>query len=370
MSELKKNPLSLEKQVEPVRIGIVGAGFFGQVAHIANYAEIKDCRIVALSVRRPELRRKVAQRYDIPRTYPNHYELLEDSEVEAVVIVTPRHVTARIAQDCLNADKAVLTEKPMATTLEPAEKLVEVACSKQVTYAVGYMKRYDEGVQRAKQILDELTNSGELGSIVFTRVHCFGENAYCNCDGHIVTDEKKIEDTVKGPMAPDWVPKHQQQTYHQYLNKYCHNINLIRYLLGRTPSVRHVQFNSQGGQVAILDFEDHTAVLETGDYSYHGWDEVIEIYFAQGRLRIETPPPLLRNVPAKVELYKGGEKPEIYSPLCGWTWAFRRQAEAFIEDVRHKQSSLTSGEDALEDIRLIEKMWKMEFGINKGVVKR
>ena len=38
-----------------LKIGIVGAGFMGQFAHIANYAEIQNCEIVALAEYRPDL---------------------------------------------------------------------------------------------------------------------------------------------------------------------------------------------------------------------------------------------------------------------------------------------------------------------------
>ncbi len=56
----------------PTKSGIVGAGFVGQLAHISNYARIKDCEIVALAARRPELRRKIAESYGILRTYATH----------------------------------------------------------------------------------------------------------------------------------------------------------------------------------------------------------------------------------------------------------------------------------------------------------
>lgn len=348
-------------QSKNIKIGFIGAGYVGQLAHIANYAQLKNCRIVALAAGRPELRRKVAQRYDIPRTYATHKELLEDKEVDAVVAVTARLGTGPVAYDCLNAGKPLLTEKPMASTLEQAEKLVNIANTKGVTYTVGYMKRYDEGVQKAKVILDDLIKSGELGPVLYTKAHCFSGDAYCKCDGCIVTDEKKSENWETWPIAPDWVPEGQRQEYHQYLNSYCHNINLLRYLFGKTPSISHVEMNKSGFQVVLFDFGDHIATLETGRFSYQGWDEVTEIYFAKGRLRIKTPPPLLRNVPAEVELYKGGDGQQTSYPHSGWSWAFRRQAESYIEDVYEGRESLSSGADSLDDIRIVEAMWKMKL---------
>ena len=106
----------------PLKIGIIGCGFTGQLVHIPNYATNKNCSIVALAAGRNELREKVAQRYGIPRTYKTHKELLKDPEVEAVVIVTARPGIGPVALDCLKAGKHVLTEKPMSSTIEQTEK--------------------------------------------------------------------------------------------------------------------------------------------------------------------------------------------------------------------------------------------------------
>lgn len=180
----------MDMKDQKLKIGVIGAGFIGQLAHMMNYVEIKECQIVALAEFRPILRQKVAERYSIPRAYETHHELLQDPEVEAVVIVTPRPYTGPLALECLQAGKHVITEKPMAASFEQGKRLVDAAQAQKLHYAVGYMKRYDEGVQLGKRILDELVTSQELGPILFARAHCYMGNSYCNADGHIVTDEK------------------------------------------------------------------------------------------------------------------------------------------------------------------------------------
>ena len=108
-------------------INYYGAGFMGQLAHIQNYLEVDGCEIVALAEPRAELRDKVCQRYGIKRSYPTHKDLLKDTEVEAVVVVVARPNIGPIALDCLNAGKHLITEKPMAATLEQAQRLVGIA---------------------------------------------------------------------------------------------------------------------------------------------------------------------------------------------------------------------------------------------------
>ena len=344
-----------------LRVGMVGAGFMGQLAHLMNFVEADRCKVVALAEFRPGLRQAVAERYAIPKTYATHTELLLDPEVEAVVVVTPRPYTGPVTLDCLNSGKHVLSEKPMAGTLEQAERLVEAASRNNVRYCVGYMKRQDEGVQWAKATLDTLRATGELGPITFVRAHCFMGDSYCKADGHVVTEEPATYPDGGWPLGPSDFSEQNTRDFAFYLNTHSHNTNLLRYLLGATPTIDHVNFGIQAGRQAILNFNSFLASLETGRLSHRGWDEVTEVYFADGRLILRTPPPLLKNVCAQVELYKAGASQLIISPQLNWTWAFRRQAQAFVDDILDDRLSLNSGFDALEDVRLIESMWREEL---------
>ena len=341
---------------------MIGAGFIGQLAHLMNLVEVERCRVTALAEARPLLRQQVAVRYGIDRTYETHEQLLKDDAVDAVVVATARPYTGQIVLDCLNAGKHVLSEKPMAGTVEQGQRLVETAKAHSMHYAVGYMKRYDEGVQEAKRILDGLIESGELGPVVFARAHCYMGDSYCNAGGHVVTDERAPEVSDHWPVAPDWLPKARELDFAAFVNTYSHNTNLLRYLFGQTPTVEAVHFGNMGGRVAILNFGEFVATLETGRSSSRGWDEVTEVHFADGSLTLKTPPALLKNVPAVVELYKAGDIQQISSPQCGWTWAFRRQSEAFVADILDRRASTASGADALEELRLHEAMWRMEIG--------
>ena len=44
-------------------------------------------------------------------------------------------------------------------------------------------------------------------------------------------------------------------------------------------------------------------------------------------------PALLRNTPARVQLYRAGDHQHVVSPQCGWTWSFKNQAQGFVGDV-------------------------------------
>ena len=110
-----------------IKVGFIGAGFIGQLAHLQNYIEIPGCEVAALAEIRPQLRERVQKRYGIEASYASHLELLENENIDAVVAVTRRPNTGPIAEACLNAKKHLLTEKPMAGTFAQAKKLVDIS---------------------------------------------------------------------------------------------------------------------------------------------------------------------------------------------------------------------------------------------------
>ena len=332
--------------MEKVKLGFVGCGFMGQLAHLVNFVESDKCEVVALAEIREQLAKKVADKYGIPKLYKSHKELAADNDVEAVVEITADSEHAPIAIDLMKAGKHVLTEKPMATNLADAQKMVDVAQDNNVKLMVTYMKRYDPGVQKAKEILVDLVKNKELGEITFIRVHCYGGEWVCNIGKPISTDEPRPESK---PSFPAWLPQDWGPKFLGYNNVFCHNINLLRYFTGEIRAVNYVELGEKGrrsGKIAILDLGDFIASVETGSISANFWDEEIKIYFENGWVEILTPPPMLRNVVAKVEVYKGGKIQQLVQSYGAWDWSFKRCAEHFLDCIIEDREPISSGKDS------------------------
>ncbi|MGB3092204.1 MAG: Gfo/Idh/MocA family oxidoreductase, partial [Candidatus Zixiibacteriota bacterium] len=90
-------------------------------------------------------------------------DIMKDSGVDAVVISTPVSAHFPLAQEALEAGKNVLLEKPMTSTVEQSEKLVELAAKKKKTLMVDHTFLYTGAVRKMK----ELVQSGELGDLYY-----------------------------------------------------------------------------------------------------------------------------------------------------------------------------------------------------------
>jgi len=112
---------------EIVRLGYVGAGFMAQKVHLPNFTNLPGCQVVALAEARPKLGEIVAKRFGIPKLYRNHSELIADPEVDAVAVSAHFAAQGEIARDALLAGKPVFMEKPMAVSVEQAERILEAS---------------------------------------------------------------------------------------------------------------------------------------------------------------------------------------------------------------------------------------------------
>ncbi|MEM7166611.1 MAG: Gfo/Idh/MocA family oxidoreductase [Planctomycetota bacterium] len=358
---------------QPLRIGFIGAGFVGQVAHLRSFAELAGhCEIVAIAETRPQLRAQVATRYSIPRSYPSHEELLRAPDIDAVVAILPRPLTGPVALAALQAGKPLLTEKPMAATAAQGDTLVAAAKRYDVPHAVGYMRQHDAGIEFARQTIADCIATGELGAITYARSHCFQGNDYCAIDGFVDSGEPRSPVSVDPawPIAPDWVPEPRKAEYASFLNVYCHNLNLLRFLLGDFERVVHADLRpaARAGDaptgLVSFDHGSFRSLLEVGSLRSEAWHEVTEVFFERGKVTIHPPPAFLRNVAARVEVLRCDDSDTVETHTLPASWAFQRQAAAFVEDVRAGATPRASSQDALIDLQWAERIWELELANN------
>lgn len=229
-----------------IRLGYVGCGFMAQRVHIPNFVSIPDCRLVALAEIRGDIRKKVAERYAVPRTYASHLDMAENEKLDAVAISGASCVQGEMAIEFLKRGIPVFVEKPMATTVEQAKRII-AACEQGGTgLMVAYMKRYDAGNQLAREALRSFRDSGDLGPLAYVRAHAFCGDWIGGLDTPY--DGSSEAYPPARIVVPDWMPENRTQGYLGYINDFTHNLNLARWMLdaGDNAHVKYVDLNSDG----------------------------------------------------------------------------------------------------------------------------
>jgi predicted dehydrogenase len=350
-----------------IKIAFVGAGFNGQLIHISNYYKIKKCELIAIAEPRPILRNLVAKKYKIKYQYSNHLDLINNQkDLDAVVIVTKRQMIAPIAYDFLKNNISIFTEKPIAGNLEQTKKLYNLWKSKNIIYKLGYNKKFDIGILEAKKYFDKFIANNKLGKIVLVKSHRSSGTGYSNIKGDIKTKEPNEYSLREWESKPKWLPLKFKKLYDEYLNLYCHNLNLIRYFCGEIKNVKFSNLSKDIMSTVIMNNGVYDIILETGFFDRDVWDETFEVYFEKGSLKIILPPQHKKNGFAKLlikspRLHKNIKIKKPKKPI----WSFYYQAKFFTDIVKSKDinNTFNSPEDALGDMLLLEKIWKKYLGL-------
>jgi myo-inositol 2-dehydrogenase / D-chiro-inositol 1-dehydrogenase len=147
--------------VQPVRTGIVGAGFMGRL-HGRLLTELPNAELVGVVDSRPEVATQVAEELGTS-AYPSVDSLLEGArDLDAVVVATPEPghrsaVEAAAARGC-----AVFVEKPIASNLADADAMLGACDSAAVPLMVGHILRHESAYVALKQAVED----GWLGHLM------------------------------------------------------------------------------------------------------------------------------------------------------------------------------------------------------------
>ena len=343
-----------------VKIGFVGVGGMGQCAHLKNYAEIKDCQVVAIAELREGLARKVAARYGVPKVYPSHKEMLKAEKLDGIVAPQSFSVHGVLVPELLKAGIPVFTEKPIANTVEAGEKIVKAVKKSGTWMMIGYHKRNDPATIYAKAEIDRLKRSKELGAMTYVRITMPAGNWIANgFDCLMETDEKYPElDRVE----PKGMSEAEYKKFWLFTNYYIHQVNLMRHLMGEPYKVAYV--DKADKVLSVQSASGVSGLIEMTPYSTtREWEEVALVCFERGYVKLELPAPLASNRPGRVEIYRDPSKektPERMSPTLPWVHAMKQQAVNFVQSIKGKDKPKCGPEEALEDMKVARdylKLW-------------
>ena len=215
------------------RIAFIGTGMMGQRAHMEQYASWPDCQIVAIAEPRKDLAAKVARKYDIPQVYQDHHELLKHVDADGFVCIQPYTHHLALLPDLFVTGKPVITEKPLALSVEAGEELVQLAASTGTKHMVGYHKRSDPAMEYGIKTIREWLASKEYGSMTYIRATMppgdWTWNGFANT---LNSQEAYPLIQREDPAMMSYFSTEQAKAYDVFVNYYIHQVNAIRFLLG------------------------------------------------------------------------------------------------------------------------------------------
>jgi predicted dehydrogenase len=139
-----------EAAVERIRVGVVGVGALGQ-HHARLYASFPDVTLAGVADTRPGRAAEIAGPLGT-QDYTDYRQLM--GLVDAVSIATPTLLHAGIGVEFLKAGVHVLVEKPIAHTLQDADKLIHAARESGRVLQVGHLERFNPAILALREIVN------------------------------------------------------------------------------------------------------------------------------------------------------------------------------------------------------------------------
>ncbi len=311
-----------------IGVAVLGAGRIGRV-HSRNLAAIPNANVIVVADPNPEAAEAGRELGRAARASTDPMEAIHDPAVEVVVINPPTTTHAALIEAALRAGKAVWTEKPIAQELGDTKRVVDLWRETGIPVQVGFMRRFDPGYARAKELIE----SGELGRIEQFRALSRDTNPpplefLLTCGG-------------------------------SFLDMSVHDLDLARFLVGEVEEVhawaavlfdeRFAQADDWDTSVVMLRFRNGAlGVVETARHSRWGYDIRAEISGAVGKVVVDgerrTPATHYREVATESDLY--GDFMDRFEV------AYRRQLEVFFEDLAAGRPVGPGPDDAYETLRL------------------
>jgi predicted dehydrogenase len=153
----------------PLRVGLLGAGTIAtsNTGYLLGLAELRD-QVSTVAIADVALKRAqtVAARFGIPHAYDSLEALLEQPDLDAVVNLTPIPLHGATSRQILAAGKHLVVEKPIATTVEEADELIDLARAKGLTYVVAPPNMLQPNRVHARRLVAD----GVIGQPCFARV--------------------------------------------------------------------------------------------------------------------------------------------------------------------------------------------------------
>ena len=262
--------------MKKLKIGIIGVGRLGY-EHACNIANrVPECELVAISDANIARAKEVGEELGVTVVYENPKDLCEDPNVEAVAIITNTASHVDMIKLAMDAGKHVFCEKPLAETVEKCKQAEEIiAAHPELTFMLGFMRRFDHSYQLAKQKMD----NGDIGKIILVR--CYSQDPYA---------------IIKGTL--EYAPR----SGGQFIDMSIHDFDLIRWLTGSEPKKlwaiggcyefpQYKDWDDGDNVSGLMQCEnDAMAFFFAGRAAAHGSAVETEIIGTRGTLRISAVP--------------------------------------------------------------------------------
>ena len=315
-----------------LNVGLIGLGRLGRVYARDLAGRIPETRLVAVADPAGTVAKDVAAELDVPRAYTDAMALLDDSHVDAIVIVTPTHVHREHVMAAAERRKPVFCEKPPALALDEVAAMKTAIERSGVFFQMGFMRRFDPGYAAAKKQID----AGRIGTPLVFKA------------------------TSRDPFRPSLEYANPASSGGMLIDMGIHDFDLARWFMGEVRTVSAIGATIAYPELATVGDIDNAIVsltfasgtlgaVDLTRSGIYGYDISTEILGLEGTIRIGY----LRETPIVIMTKEHGVSHDTVPYFMErFRDAYTNQLQDFARNVQQDREPPITIDDGFEALRV------------------
>ncbi|MBK8551124.1 MAG: Gfo/Idh/MocA family oxidoreductase [Ignavibacteria bacterium] len=321
-----------------IKLAIVGLGGIAQIIHMPILSKMDDVEITAVCDSDLSKCKNIASRYNVGKYYKDVQRMLDENpEISAVIIAAQTNAHKEIAIQCLQAEKDILVEKPIARNYKEAKDIVNAAKTykRKIMVAMNNRFRNDMMMQRT------FTKAKELGEIFYVKAGWVKPQS-SNQKWMLEKDKSGggvfLDNGIAMLDLGLWIlgfPEVKSVT----ASNYYHNTKSVE-----DSSIAMIKFKNK----ATLTIEVSWSLLREGELFY------CNVYGKEGSSSI-NPFTIYKRMAG--ELYNITPK-KILTPSNVFKKSYEYELQHFVGAVAGHHNIISNGDDALKVIEIVDAIYK------------
>ena len=306
------------ESVKQLRVGLVGAGAIAKIAELPALSAAPGVTIGGVVTLHPEATARCIERWPVERGYDTFEAMIDGANLDALFVLTPKQIHVPFVQRALEHGLDVFCEKPLATSLDDARRLAELADEHNRILMVGFNRRYSE--------------------------------VYASAHARLSGEKVRFAVAQKNRAGSE---------YRATLENAIHMVDLLRWFCGEAAEVTaHTvapDAYAEDGTAALVRFESGAVATLMAARCAGEWDERLDLYGEGTTVRVAAPD--------WMEVVENGRttRIEMRPRAFGWadvnrTMGFGPEVDHFLNAVRTRSPVLTDGHEAVRSQALVERV--------------
>ena len=313
-------------------MGIIGAGRIGKVHVESICTKIPGARVKTLAD--PFMNAETeewASGMGVERTTKDYKEILNDSEIEAVLICTPTDTHAHITQEAAKAGKHIFCEKPIDLDVERIRETLKIVEESGVKFQIGFNRRFDHNFRAIRNAVD----AGKVG------------------DPQII----KVVSRDPGPPPIEYV----KVSGGIFVDMTIHDFDMVRYLSGSEVEEVYVQgavlVDPAIGEAGDIDTalislkfaNGAIGMIDNSRKAAYGYDQRAEVFGSKGSVATANDNPSTAIISTEDGITT--EKP-FHFFLERYMDSFVQEMREFIDAIQNDAKTPLGGIDAIRPVQI------------------